>query len=86
MTLNDATEQAYKNGYQAGLNDSVKQSVWVRLNPYTDTMMCEACGYNVIDEMLTTPYCPWCGCKMKIKVYGKLKYWEVWWEYIGSKR
>lgn len=25
MNINDATEQAYKNGYEAGMNEAVKQ-------------------------------------------------------------
>ena len=38
---------------------------WILSNPETDTLECSECGYNIISEELKTPYCPWCGAKMK---------------------
>ena len=38
---------------------------WIHSNPETDTLECSKCGYNIISEELKTPYCPWCGAKMK---------------------
>lgn len=38
---------------------------WVPSNPETDTLECSKCGYNIISEEWKTPYCPWCGTKMK---------------------
>lgn len=38
---------------------------WIPSNPETDTLECSKCGYNIISEELKTPYCPWCGAKMK---------------------
>lgn len=38
---------------------------WIPSNPETDTFECSKCRYNIISEELKTPYCPWCGAKMK---------------------
>ena len=38
---------------------------WIPSNPETDTFECSECGYNINSEELKTPYCPWCGAKMK---------------------
>ena len=38
---------------------------WIPSNPETDTLECSECGYNIISEELKTPYCPWCGAKIK---------------------
>lgn len=42
----------------------VKRGRWVRSSPFIDTFECSECGYDVLDEELRTPYCPWCGTKM----------------------
>lgn len=44
---------------------SEKFSEWQRVNPLTDSMECSKCGYEIQSEELETPYCPWCGRKMK---------------------
>lgn len=41
-----------------------RQSLWVKSNPFTDTVECLKCGYNIPSEELQTPFCPWCGKEM----------------------
>lgn len=45
----------------------VKYGEWVRSSPFTDTMECSLCGYNIYSEEIETPHCPWCGARLKGK-------------------
>ena len=59
-----ATEQAYKNGYEQGLKDAVKEGEWVfvyRVSA-TDILRCSCCGVPFYNK---TSYCPRCGARMK---------------------
>lgn len=38
---------------------------WIKQNPMVDTEECSVCGYNILDEELETPFCPWCGSDMR---------------------
>lgn len=40
---------------------------WVPSSPFTDTMECSNCGYNILSDEFESPYCPWCGAKMEEK-------------------
>ena len=50
--------------YDAPTIDPVKHGKWVRNNPFTDTLACSECNYEIPTEELRTPYCPWCGARM----------------------
>ena len=59
-----ATEQAYKNGYEQGLKDAVKEGEWVfvyRVSA-TDILRCSCCSVPFYNK---TNYCPRCGARMK---------------------
>lgn len=45
--------------------NEIKESKWVRSNPFTDTLECKNCRFNICDEELKSDYCPNCGAKMK---------------------
>ena len=65
MTINEATEQAYKNGYEKGKQDAVKHGRWV--NPYINRYghpchCCSECGFKASHQ--DKNYCPNCGAKM----------------------
>lgn len=47
--------------------DDEQEGEWIRSSPFTDTMECSLCGYNIYSEEIETPYCPWCGKRMKVK-------------------
>lgn len=38
---------------------------WVKVNPSVDSVECSVCKYQLQSEELATPFCPWCGTKMK---------------------
>lgn len=44
-----------------------QEGEWIRSSPFTDTMECSLCGYNIYSEEIETPYCPWCGKRLKGK-------------------
>jgi len=46
-----------------------QQGEWIGQNPMVDTEECSECGYNIIDEELETPFCPWCGADMRGREY-----------------
>ena len=37
---------------------------WVKVSPFVDTEMCSVCCYEIINEEMRTPHCPWCGADM----------------------
>lgn len=53
------------DGYLEHYSHKVKESEWVKSNPFTDTIECKKCGFNICDEELKSDYCPNCGAKMK---------------------
>ena len=42
-----------------------KKGQWIKQNPMVDTEECSICRYNIIDEEMETPFCPWCGADMR---------------------
>lgn len=73
MKIHEATEQAYKNGYEQGKRDAVKHGRWIPLeydgyadgNPVWDLWKCSECQEEHSgDEDTLTPYCPNCGARM----------------------
>lgn len=43
----------------------IKSGEWVGVSPMVDTLQCSECGYNIIDEVFATPFCPVCGAEMR---------------------
>ena len=58
MTPNEATEQAYKNGYEKGKQDAVKHGRWIEGKTLEK---CSICGKKGFPDW---HYCPNCGAKM----------------------
>lgn len=48
--------------------ENFKSGQWQSVNPFVDTIQCSVCGYQLQSEELKTPYCAWCGAKMKSEV------------------
>lgn len=72
MNYYEATEIAYKNGYEAGKNDAVVHGRWryEGLNA-----VCSNCGFKWFEgcqECGVCPsdvnYCPHCGAKMDLEI------------------
>lgn len=61
MKIHEATEQAYKNGYEQGKKDAVKHSQWVKSTTYPIKYICPVCGHL---KDFKKPYCEICGTKM----------------------
>lgn len=40
---------------------------WRRVSPFTDTMGCSICDYQIPTDEFVTPYCPWCGAQLYVK-------------------
>lgn len=65
-----ATEQAYKNGYEQGLKDAVKEGEWLLVTDddefwgEMEYFKCSLCGDYEL-RVSGTPYCPHCGARMK---------------------
>ena len=57
MDENNATEIAYKNGYEQGKRDAVKHGRWI------DKVTCYVCSLCGRVERLQEPYCN-CGARM----------------------
>ncbi len=38
---------------------------WVSADPFTDTMMCNKCGFEIPSIELATPHCQWCGIPLE---------------------
>lgn len=72
MNIYDATEQAYKNGYQQGKQDAVKHGYWEQLDE--EHFNCTQCATVFEKEKETTMYtihklwryCSRCGAKMDL--------------------
>lgn len=72
MNMYDATEIAYKNGYEAGKVDAIKHGYWenVDLFDYDKLLECSNC-HEWLDccsdyyASLIPNYCPNCGYKME---------------------
>ena len=70
MNVYEATEIAYKNGYEAGKRDAVKHGLWIG-------QRCSVCNGNYMDyadadsyPAIGEPkpnYCPHCGAKMDLE-------------------
>lgn len=43
----------------------VVRGKWRPYSPLTDTYECDKCGYQVIDEIFRTNFCPNCGADMR---------------------
>jgi len=69
MNIYDATEQAYKNGYQQGKRDAVKHGRWINEVELLygwipmNSVVCSACHEA---NGLGTAYCPNCGAQMDL--------------------
>lgn len=64
MTVRDAIEQAYRNGYEAGVKDSVVHGRWVfGTANHREYMKCSVCLKSQTPTGVFT-YCPNCGAKM----------------------
>ena len=75
MKVYEATEQAYKNGYEAGKKDAVKHGRWL-YDSGSGKYFCSACDEYALSfkkdtlyggdlyEVCLTDYCPNCGAKM----------------------
>lgn len=67
MNIYDASEQAYKRGYEAGQRDARKKGRWewhaALVNPYA---LCSNCGCGLAKtDALNFYYCPYCGADMR---------------------
>lgn len=80
MYKHDATEQAYKNGYEQGKKDAVKHSRWITVE---GLLVCKNCKHTTTDVILDYDeynssfrslypyYCGKCGSKMDLKGNGE---------------
>lgn len=67
MTLHDATEAVYRNGYEQGKRDAEKHGRWVRV--FNCKPMCSECGeYHLYawSDHAKCNYCPNCRAKMNL--------------------
>lgn len=69
MKTYEATEQAYKNGYEKGKQDAVKHGRWVlRQDDGYECYECSSCRANPLNDNAERPslsdYCPNCGARM----------------------
>ena len=67
---------AKMRGIIDGLNKSLRKEddesgEWVKVNQLVDSVECSVCKYQLQSEELITPYCPWCGTKMKTWDYSE---------------
>lgn len=65
----DVPTAAYKHGYADGRDEAEaqlpKRGKWIGVNPMVDTVQCSICGGQLFSAELETPYCPYCGAKMR---------------------
>ena len=70
MKIHDATEIAYKNGYEDGMRDAVKHGRWIHASNKPGVwigMKCSLCGARIKYSEYTNGnhnYCHKCGAKM----------------------
>lgn len=69
MNAYDASEQAYKRGYEAGQRDARKKGRWVNGGLFSDIAKCSVCGskHFTMDFVCANKfsYCPNCGADMR---------------------
>lgn len=78
MNIHDATEQAYKKGYEDGKRDAVEHGWWDDTGRYLfgngrKAICCSICGCALSEEeyhQYNWNYCPVCGAKMDGDVNG----------------
>lgn len=63
MTFFDATEQAYKNGYEQGRKDAAKCGQWI----FSKDGLYWTCSECKVISLEHTRYCPECGAKMSLE-------------------
>ena len=67
MDIYDATEIAYKNGYEQGMKDAVKHGKWIfKTINGREHMKCSNCLKSQTPTGVFT-YCPNCGAKMDLE-------------------
>lgn len=67
MHINDATEVAYKNGFEAGKASAIKYGTWIAVQGRDGHLLCwthKDCGKVSVEA---SPYCPMCGAKMSLE-------------------
>ena len=42
-----------------------KKGKWIGVSPLVDTEQCSLCGYQILNNQLRTPFCPWCGADVR---------------------
>ena len=66
MYNHDATETAYRNGYEAGKRDAVQHGQWANVSG--GRTICNQCGeyplYDFFGRQKLSRSCPNCGAKM----------------------
>lgn len=70
MKVFEATELAYKNGYEQGKKDAVVHGEWIHHyydsgEPIDDKWYCSEC--HMCNDHRRTWYCPNCGAKMDLE-------------------
>lgn len=67
MDIYDATEIAYKNGYEQGMKDAVKHGRWIfETTNGREHMKCSNCLKSQTPTGVFA-YCPNCGAKMDLE-------------------
>ena len=70
MNIHDTTEQAYKNGYNKGYQDGIKEAYAYWIENSDNTHYCSKCGhdatYNFDGIEICGVACPYCGSIMKL--------------------
>ena len=69
MNIYDASEQAYKRGYEAGQRDARKKGRWLSWGIFDDLAKCSVCGKDSFTLHFVNyqnfNYCPNCGADMR---------------------
>ena len=73
MNVYDASEQAYKRGYEAGQMDARKKGHWISLIQYSNSKcgaLCSNCATEHYANSLTSfrafkRFCSYCGADMR---------------------
>ena len=69
MDIYEATETAYKNGYEQGLKDAVKHGKWIDVQTlFGKRRQCSGCGrYDNPKTAVRGHFCWNCGRKMDLE-------------------